>query len=180
MKIWKGQKTKKLVKKGRKEWHLPDSRLQAAGFLSILPVLHSLMYILKESHNILLSEPSISNLLPPPPSIMFCHSPNLCQLLTRTNLDPWPPCPIPGSCPYQRTCCKTCPIHNSSKSPAHLTYPIHIHAIVSSSNLIYLLTSTQCDALYMGEKKNNFSTRISKWEVTILPLKIQTVYLIQS
>ena len=33
----------------------------------------------------------------------------------------------------------------------NLTYPIHTYATCSSSNLIYLLTCTQCDSFYVGE-----------------------------
>ena len=46
------------------------------------------------------------------------------------------------------------------------------HATCSSTNLIYLLTSTQCDASYVGWTKNNFSTKM----VTDPPLKLPTTY----
>ena len=41
----------------------------------------------------------------------------------------------------------------------NLNYPIHAHATCSSSDFIYLLTCTQCDAFYVGETKNSLSTR---------------------
>ena len=46
------------------------------------------------------------------------------------------------------------PTHPSSMSfitsVTYLTYPIHTHATCSSSNLVYLLTCTVCDAFLSG------------------------------
>ena len=56
-------------------------------------------------------------------------------------------------------------IHPSSLSftspVTDLTYPIHTHATCSSSNLIYLLTCTQCDSFYVGETRNGLSARMN-------------------
>ena len=38
---------------------------------------------------------------------------------------------------------------------------IHTHVTCSSNNIIYLLTFTQCDALYVSETKNSLSTRMN-------------------
>ena len=93
---------------------------------------------------------------PLPPSITFCHPPNLWKFL-----DPQLPRPSPGSYPCLRPHHKTCSIHPSSLSftspVTNLSYPIHTHATCFSSNLIYLPTCTQCD---VGETKNNLSTRM--------------------
>ena len=106
--------------------------------------LHSLRYILTESDHILFSDPSTHDLLLCHPSIKFCHPPNLCQLLFRTNLDPQPPRPIPGSYLCQKPRCNTCSMHPRSLSLSslvtNLIYPIHTQATCSFSNFIYLLT----------------------------------------
>jgi hypothetical protein len=56
-------------------------------------------------------------------------------------------------------------IHHSSLSftspVTNITYPLHTHATYSSSNLIYLLTCTQCDSFYVDETKNSLSTKMN-------------------
>ena len=81
------------------------------------------------------------------------------------NIVPLPPHPTPGSFPCKRSHCQTCPIHPSSlffTSPViNLTYLIHTLATCSSSNLIYLLICTHCDAFYVRETKNSLSTTMN-------------------
>ena len=88
---------------------LPKNKPVCPLITTYHPGLHSLRCILKESHHILLSDPSTCNLLPCPHSVTFRHPPNLSQLLVRTNFVPHPPQPTPCSFPCQRPCCKTCP-----------------------------------------------------------------------
>ena len=50
------------------------------------------------------------------------------------------------------------PLTSVTRPVTNTTFPIQILATCSSSNLIYLLTCTQCNAFYIGETRNSLST----------------------
>ena len=112
-------------------------------------------------------------LLPYFPTVLLFYSFDICQLLVRTNLSPWPHLPVSSSFPCQRPHCKTCPTCIDSlfftSLVTNLTYLIPSlmsPAISVSIHLVDLFTCTQCDAFYMGETRNSLSTRMSHLELS--------------
>ena len=99
-----------------------------------------------DSHHILLSKPSTTVYFPILPQL---HSANSVNSLSESAL----------------ILDHSCPIHSCSLSfisPfSNLTYSIQTHAMCHSSNLVYPLTCTQCDGLYVRETRNSLSTRMN-------------------
>ena len=129
-------------------------RFQLESFYLYFPTSSQLLYsILMEIHHILLS--NLCNLQPHPPSITFCHPPNLCHHLVRRSI------PSRGStakpAPYIPMPCSSLARSPTSPIPSKLT--------CSSSNLIssYLHPVGYLPCLSTRVNDHQFSTITLFW-----------------
>ena len=99
---------------------------------------------------ILMSDPETAPIFPNPPLVSFKRARNLRNSLVRSSL---PSNLEPGTFNCSRKICRTCPFINSKR---HIqgpkgSYQVNDHLDCITSNIIYCITCTLCNKLYIGK-----------------------------
>ena len=108
--------------------------------------------------NILQSDPETAPIFPNPPLVSFKRDRNLRNSLVRSSL---PSNLEPGTFNCSRKVCNTCPFINSK---THIrgpngSYQVNEHLDCTTSNIIYCITCTLCNKLYIGESGRKLGDR---------------------
>ena len=112
------------------------------------------------------SDPTLANIFPEPPLLAYKRGQNLHdQLVSAVLRQPHSnPNQHSGTSPCGQPACDCCPhVHQ----PASITGPsgcfhIHRHFNCLSSDLVYVLTCTYCNQLYVGETYRTLNERVSE------------------
>ena len=107
---------------------------------------------------ILQSDPETAPIFPNPPLVSFKRDRNLRNSLVRSSL---PSNLEPGTFNCSRKVCNTCPFINSK---THIrgpngSYQVNDHFDCTTSNIIYCITCTLCNKLYIGESGRKLGDR---------------------
>ena len=106
--------------------------------------------VVLRNFKILQSDPETARIFPNPPLVSFKRDRNLRNSLVRSSL---PSNLEPGTFNCSRKVCNTCPFINSK---THIqgpkgSYQVNDHFDCTTSNIIYCITCTLCNKLYIGE-----------------------------
>ena len=114
--------------------------------------------VVLRNFKILQSDPETAPIFPNPPLVSFKRDRNLRNSLVRSSL---PPNLEPGTFNCSRKVCNTCPFINSK---THIrgpngSYQVNDHFDCTTSNIIYCITCTLCNKLYIGESGRKLGDR---------------------
>ena len=114
--------------------------------------------VVLRNFKILQSDPETAPIFPNPPLVSFKRDRNLRNSLVRSSL---PSNLEPGTFNCSRKVCNTCPFINSK---THIrgpngSYQVNDHFDCTTSNIIYCITCTLCNKLYIGESGRKLGDR---------------------
>ena len=114
--------------------------------------------VVLRNFKILQSDPETAPIFPNPPLVSFKRNRNLRNSLVRSSL---PSNLEPGTFNCSRKVCNTCPFINSK---THIrgpngSYQVNDHFDCTTSNIIYCITCTLCNKLYIGESGRKLGDR---------------------
>ena len=114
--------------------------------------------VVLRNFKILQSDPETAPIFPNPPLVSFKRDRNLRNSLVRSSL---PSNLEPGTFNCSRKVCNTCPFINSK---THIrgpngSYQVNDHFDCTTSNIIYCITCTLCNKLYIGESGHKLGDR---------------------
>ena len=114
--------------------------------------------VVLRNFEILQSDPETAPISPNPPLVSFKRDRNLRNSLVRSSL---PSNLEPGTFNCSRKVCNTCPFINSK---THIrgpngSYQVNDHFDCTTSNIIYCITCTLCNKLYIGESGRKLGDR---------------------
>ena len=114
--------------------------------------------VVLRNFKILQSDPETAPIFPNPPLVLFKRDRNLRNSLVRSSL---PSNLEPGTFNCSRKVCNTCPFINSK---THIrgpngSYQVNDHFDCTTSNIIYCITCTLCNKLYIGESGRKLGDR---------------------
>ena len=108
--------------------------------------------------SILQSDPETASIFSQPPLVSFKRDKNLQNLLVRSALRPTSE---PGTFKCSRKQCKTCQFivsHTQITGPTY-TLAVSDHFVCTSTNLVYCITCSVCQKLYIGETGRKLGDR---------------------
>ena len=114
--------------------------------------------VVLRNFKILQSDPETAPIFPNPPLVSFERDRNLRNSLVRSSL---PSNLEPGTFNCSRKVCNTCPFINSKtkiRGP-NGSYQVNDHFDCTTSNIIYCITCTLCNKLYIGESGRKLGDR---------------------
>ena len=114
--------------------------------------------VVLRNFKILQPDPETAPIFPNPPLVSFKRDRNLRNSLVRSSL---PSNLEPGTFNCSRKVCNTCPFINSK---THIrgpngSYQVNDHFDCTTSNIIYCITCTLCNKLYIGESGRKLGDR---------------------
>ena len=117
--------------------------------------------VVLRNFKILQSDPETAPIFPNPPLVSFKCDRNLRNSLVRSSL---PSNLEPGTFNCSRKVCNTCPFINSK---THIrgpngSYQVNDHFDCTTSNIIYCITCTLCNKLYIGESGRKLGDRFGE------------------
>ena len=138
---------------------LPDERpiLTLPYHPTVIPV----KKILLSNWHLLQSHPDIANTFCSPPLVAYKRDQNLRDILVRAKLKTHTQSPPPGTTPCNQPKCKTCPFicNATSVTAPKSSMTIFKHFNCQTHNIIYLISCSRCNKLYVGETGRTLSTR---------------------
>ena len=120
--------------------------------------------ILLSNWKILQSHSDVANIFHSPPLFAYKRDNNLRDLLVRSKLGkPRRDLP-PGSTPCNLPKCRTCPFICSSTTVTgpKTSMTIHKHFTCQTYNIVYVISCSKCEQLYIGETGRSLSTRFKE------------------
>lgn len=147
----------------------PTNRIERKGpFLvtTYFPGIEKLSVVMKELHDILLSNPETANIFPGPFTISYRRPKNLGNLLSHRRNNPPVPLSPPGLFPCGDARCKMKDIvrghQETFTSPnTPITYPVRGSAQCNTPKVIYNLHCKHCSAFYIGKSWTPLNLRVN-------------------
>ena len=121
--------------------------------------------VLLRNFNILQEDPELKKIFPKPPLVAYKRDQNLSDVLVRATFrESSTPPKQPGNQPCHRPKCLTCPYIDPSLT---LNGPLSHFDIKSnftctSTNIVYIISCTRCNKLYVGETYRALQERFSE------------------
>ena len=122
------------------------------------PCQQVLFFAVLRNFKILQSDPETAPIFHNPPLVSFKRNRNLRNSVVRSSL---PSNLEPGTFNYFRKVCNTCPFISSKthiRGPNE-SYQVNDHFDCTTSNIIYCITCTLCNKLYIGESGRKLGDR---------------------
>ena len=175
-----------VVQEGRrKAASTPSARLLAGGNLNQAETNKVPMVITSHPKNtpvckilsnnyILTNDDSTRVIFSKPPLKTYRRAKSLRDLLVHSDFSPDQPAQQPGTFPYKRTICRTCPHINQSTSIPSTGGQIQItgHSTCTSDNVIYCISCRKClRTVYIGETGRRFADRFREHRLDVLHKK---------
>ena len=127
------------------------------------PATRPVRSILLHNWHLLQNTEEVATIFPKPPLFAYKRNPNLKDFLVHSQLRTSNP-RTPGTLPCNRPKCKTCPFTSSAtalQSPKTL-FQIHRSFTCQSNNLVYAISCTHCDKIYIGETGRTLNIRFQE------------------